>query len=95
MLCEAAHFPEVREVMAQNPRQLRQFLAQYLQQKMEQGRVRKMHVELMAQAFWSMFFSYAMSQTILEESVVPEASAEEIVAQFVDIFVAGTINQNS
>ena len=91
MLCEAAHFPGVREVMAQNPRQLRQALARYLQQQMEQGRVRRAHPEAMAQAFWGMFFAYAISLGILAEPVSPELSLEELVAQFVDIFVNGTI----
>ncbi len=94
MLCEAAHFPEVRQVMAQNPRQLRQMLARYLQQQMELGRVRPLHAEAMAQAFWGMFFAYGLSLGLLAEPVSPELPTEELVAQFVDIFVHGTICQD-
>lgn len=90
MLCEASHFPEVREVMAQNPRQLRKALAGYLQQHIEQGRVRKLDPEVAAQAFWGMFFAYAISLGVLAEPVSPEFSTEDLVAQFVDIFVRGT-----
>jgi AcrR family transcriptional regulator len=90
MLCEASHFPKVREVMAQNPRQLRQVLAGYLQHQMENGRIRKLHPEVAAQAFWGMFFAYAISLGILAEPVSPELSTEDLVAQFVDIFVRGT-----
>jgi AcrR family transcriptional regulator len=91
MLCEAEHFPEVREVMAQNPRQLRQALARYLEGQMAQGRVRKGHAEALAQAFWGMFLAYAISVGLLAEPVSPELSTEELVAHFVDIFVRGTV----
>jgi AcrR family transcriptional regulator len=94
MLCEADHFPEVREIMAQNPRQLRQLLARYLQQQMEQGRVRPHHPEAMAQAFWGMFFSYAVSLGLLAEPISPELSTDQVVAQFVDVFVDGTLNRD-
>jgi AcrR family transcriptional regulator len=91
MLCEAAHFPEVGEVLAQNPRQLRKALARYLQGQMEGGRVRPGHAEAMAQAFWGMFFAYAVSLGWLAEPVSPELSMEALIEQFVDIFVQGTM----
>jgi AcrR family transcriptional regulator len=93
MLCEASHFPEVGEVLARNPRQLRQTLAGYLEQQMARGHVRKLHAEATAQAFWGMFFSYAVSLGILAEPVSPGLSREELISQFVDIFVEGTIAQ--
>jgi len=89
MLCEAEHFPEVREVMAQNPRRLRQALAAYLQRQVKQGRVRQLHVEAAAQAFWGMLFAYSISLGLLDEDVEPELEPGELVAQFVDIFVRG------
>jgi AcrR family transcriptional regulator len=91
MLCEAAHFPDVRQVLAQNPRQLRQVLAGYLERQMEQGRVRTLHAEATAQAFWGMFFAYGISLGILAEPVSPEIPAEDMLAHFVDIFVHGTM----
>jgi AcrR family transcriptional regulator len=90
MLCEAEHFPEVRRVLAQNPRQLRQALAGYLRRQMAQGRVRPLHAEAAAQAFWGMFFAYTVSLWLLDEPLEPELSTGELVAQFVDIFVKGT-----
>jgi AcrR family transcriptional regulator len=93
MLGEAEHFPEVRQVLAQNPRQLRQALAGYLRQQMAQGRVRPLHAEAAAQAFWGMFFAYTVSLWLLDEPLDPELSTEELVAQFVDIFVMGTFAQ--
>jgi AcrR family transcriptional regulator len=93
MLCEATHFPEVQEVMVQNPRQIRLMLAEYLRQQIERGQVRPLHPEAMAQAFLGMFFSYAIAAGLLEDSLEPELSTEDLLAQFVDIFVMGTIEQ--
>lgn len=91
MLCEAEHFPEVRQALAENPRQLRQALAGYLRQQMAQGRVRPLHAEAAAQAFWGMFFAYTISLWLVDEPLDPELSADELVAQFVDVFVGGTL----
>lgn len=93
MLCEAGHFPEVRQVLAQNPRVLRQALAAYLRRQMGLGRVCRPHAEAAAQAFWGMFFAYTISLWLLDEPLDPALSTEELVAQFVDIFVAGTLAQ--
>jgi AcrR family transcriptional regulator len=93
MLCEATHFPEVQEVMVQNPRQIRLMLAGYLRQQIERGQVRPLHPEVMAQAFLGMFFSYAIATGLLEDSLEPELSTQDLLAQFVDIFVTGTIEQ--
>jgi hypothetical protein len=94
MLCEATHFPDVQEVMVQNPRQIRLMLTKYLGQQIDKGRVRPLHPEVMAQAFLGMFFSYAIATGLLEDAMDPELSTEELLAQFVDIFVMGTIEQS-
>lgn len=91
MLCEASHFPEVQAVMVENPRQIRRMLARYLEQQIERGLVRSLHPEATAQAFAGMLFSYAIMWEILGDSIEPEITTEELIAQFVDIFVQGTI----
>jgi AcrR family transcriptional regulator len=93
MLCEASHFPEVQAVMVQNPRQIRQMLARYLQRQIERGQVRSLHPEATAQAFTGMLFSYAIMWGILGDSLEPRITIEELVAQFVDIFVRGTLSR--
>jgi AcrR family transcriptional regulator len=93
MLCEADHFPEVRDIMVRNPRELRQQLAGYLQRQIDLGRVRQLHAEATAQAFWGMFFAYGISVGILAEPVQPPLSDEKMVSHFVDIFVRGTISR--
>lgn len=91
LLCESAHIPEVRTVLARNPRELRKMLARYLQKHMEKGTIKPGHPEAMAQAFLGMFFSYAISLNILEEEVSPEMDVDELVAQFAEIFISGTL----
>ena len=91
MLCEASHFPEVQEVMVQNPRQIRRMLASYIVQQIEQGKLRPLHPEVAAQAFSGMLFSYAIARGLLDDSIAPELSPDELVTQFVNIFMNGTV----
>lgn len=90
MLCESAHFPELRELMARNPRELRQMLARYLEGQMAAGRVRVMDPGIAAQAFWGIFFSYSVLLGTLQEPVAPQISREGLVGAMVDLFVEGT-----
>ena len=93
LLCESSNIPEVRSVLARNPRELRKMTARYLQSQMEKGTIKEQHPEALAQAFMGMFFSYAISLNILDEPIQPKISENELVTQFVDIFIAGTINE--
>jgi AcrR family transcriptional regulator len=90
-ICEARNFPEFQEVAAQNPRQLRQMLARYFEGQIAEKRIRPGHPEVMAQAFLGMFFSYTVLQGFLLDALQPEVTHEAIVAQFVDLFVHGTL----
>lgn len=91
LLCESTHIPEVRTTLSRNPHELRKMLARYLQSQMENGIIKKGHPEAAAQAFLGMFFSYAISLNILDEAIKPAISNSELVSQFVEIFVAGTL----
>jgi AcrR family transcriptional regulator len=88
MLCEASHFPEVRATLVQNPRQLRQMLARYLQTQMDQGRLRAHSPDVAAQAYMGMFFATAILEGILEDPA-SGLSTDELVAHFVDLFLVG------
>ena len=61
MLCEAAHFPELQEVLGQAPRQMRDMIANYLQQRIEAGDIVPRDPHVMAQGFLGFFFSYTMA----------------------------------
>jgi AcrR family transcriptional regulator len=93
MLCEAEHFPEVRQMLAENPRQLREALAAYLIHQMERGLVRPLNAEAAAQAFWGMFFAYSISLWLMDEEAGRIESSQQIVEQYVDIFVQGTAQE--
>lgn len=92
LLSEVEAQSEVRETMVMLPRRLRRMLAQYFQYQMAQGHMRTSNPEVAAQAFMSLFMAFVTYNTIFGESPIPNVSDEEIVAQFVDIFIAGTAN---
>jgi len=90
-ICEAGNFPEFQQVIAENPRQLRQMLSRYFQRQMETGVIHSGHPEAMAQAFLGMFFSFTVLQGFLFDSLQPEISSDELIEQFVTLFVRGTL----
>ena len=92
LMFEASHFPEVQEAVTQSPRELRQMLSNYFQRQIEEGKVQNLNPEVMAHAFFSMLFGYAVGLDTLTEPLTPEISLNEIVEQFVHFFVNGTIN---
>jgi ABC-2 type transport system ATP-binding protein len=94
LLCEADQFPELREALARNPRRLRQMLVGYLKSQMEQDRLQALPAEAMAHAFWGMLFSYAISVEILDEPILPDSRLDQVIAHFVDLFVAGTARRD-
>jgi AcrR family transcriptional regulator len=93
MMCEAEHVPELRAVVGQMPLQLRQMLAAYLRRQIDAGHVRPLEPEVMAQAFFGMFFAYNISETFVPEPLAGGVSDEAVVEQFVDLFVNGTMRQ--
>lgn len=94
LLCESANIPEVRTVLARNPRELRRMLVRYLKQQMKQGVVRQGHPDLMAQAFLGMFFAYAIGLNMLDSAVEPAVSNEAFIQGCVDVFVDGTLRDD-
>jgi AcrR family transcriptional regulator len=90
-ICEARNFPEFREVVAENPRQLRRMLAQYFERQMKAGKINPGNPEVMAQAFLGMFFSYTVLHGFLLDSLGPEVSSDEVVHQFVTLFLQGIV----
>ncbi|MDD3826328.1 MAG: TetR/AcrR family transcriptional regulator [Anaerolineaceae bacterium] len=93
VLCEAAQVPELQRVLGQTPLQLRQVLAGYLRQQIAAGRVRPLDPEVMAQAFFGLFFAYNVSEVLVPARLAPGMSVDAVVEQFVDLFVSGTIHR--
>jgi len=90
LLCESANIPEVREVLARNPYELRAMLARYFTGQMEAGTLNEGHPGLLAQAFMGMFFSNAISLTMLDSTIQPPIADEAFVQGCVRIFLHGT-----
>ncbi|MBN2007049.1 MAG: TetR/AcrR family transcriptional regulator C-terminal domain-containing protein [Anaerolineae bacterium] len=62
-----------------------------LRRQVESGLVRTLpDPELAAQAFFGMFFAYAMVE-LLADLDIPQRPDEDVIAGFVGIFVRGTI----
>jgi AcrR family transcriptional regulator len=91
MLCEADHLPELRDIVGQMPRSLREMLGGYLRQQIARGAVRDLNPEVMAQAFYGIFFAYNINQSLIPEPIFPDVAPEAVIDQFVDIFVQGTL----
>jgi AcrR family transcriptional regulator len=91
MLCEAKELPEVREVIVKVPDQLRLVVTRYFQKKMDEGTLREMNPEVMAQGFLGMFFAYGIAREMLDLSIAPDVPQAALIAQFVDIFINGTL----
>lgn len=89
-MAEAQRQSEIRPVIAAAPTRQRAMLAGYLRQQIARGIVRDLpNPELTAQAFFGMFFEYSMAQ-LLTEPDAPQPADEDVIAEFVEIFVRGT-----
>ncbi len=91
LLCESIRNSDVRRIMARNPLEIRKMLAKYFKSQMDKGTIKKQHPEAMAQAFIGMFFTYAVALNFTDEGIEPSISNADLVAQFVDIFIEGTL----
>ncbi|MBN1266117.1 MAG: TetR/AcrR family transcriptional regulator [Anaerolineales bacterium] len=91
MLCEASHFPDLQEVLGRAPARLRKAAASYFSQCIKKGELVDRDPELMAQVFIGFFFSYAIGSGILEASMKLELEKEQMIEEFVDLFVQGTV----
>ena len=66
-------------------------LASYLLDCQEKGLLRDLKPEIAAAAFLGMFISFFIRECILSPQEVKARDREEIVLEFVDIFVRGTV----
>ena len=90
-ICEASRFPEIQQSIAENPRQIQRFLTEYFTKQIAEKVIHPDHPEALAQAFLGMFFFYAVMQGFLLDSSSSDLHSDEIVKQFVTLFVRGTL----
>jgi AcrR family transcriptional regulator len=93
MLAEAEHFPELAEMLSQNPRLLHEMLARYLRSQMDRGAVGQFDPETAAHAFWGMFFTHGLTVGTYADQARNAQSNEQLVERYVDIFINGTIRK--
>jgi hypothetical protein len=89
MINESRHFPKLNAILRQNPKRLRTYLASYFKDQMNRGTLKKLHIEMAAQAFMGMIFGYAISLGIFTEEISPPLSKHEIIESYVEIFLHG------
>lgn len=89
MINESRHFPKLNTMLRQNPKKLRTYLASYLKDQMDKGKLKNLHAEMAAQAFMGMIFGYAISLGIFTEEISPPVTKQEIIESYVDIFLHG------
>ncbi len=88
-LREAEDMPELRPIIAQMPLRQRRMLAAFLDRHAAQGGPPSLDSSLAAQAFLGMLFAYAIEQPLLDGVAEAAIPLEDVVNQFVEIFLAG------
>jgi len=87
-ICEAQHFPEVRDLMAQEILgKIYPLFGQYLQRRIEAGVFRPVNPVLITQTFVSTLVMFALARHTLAEQF--PFSREEMVREFVHLFLDG------
>lgn len=91
ILCEAGQVPELQSLIGSIPARLRSMLTVYFQRQLEAGVLREdLDPEVMAQAFFGMFFAYGINNSVLDHPLATSLEEAVIVKQFVSMFVQGT-----
>ncbi len=93
MLCEANHFPEMASVLESNPIALRKTLANYLERQLQSGKYRQFNPDAAAQAFLGMFITYGLILDPERATIAGMQDMDDVISQYVDIFINGTIHQ--
>ena len=93
MLLESQQHPEEVSLLTRVPRQLRDYLAEYLSGLAWNGMIKPLDCSAAAQSFIGALFSYFLTSQLFGEGFHPY-SREEYVSNFVEIFVAGTATRS-
>jgi AcrR family transcriptional regulator len=81
---------KVREIQQKFVGEIIGTLASYFRGLQDNSRLRQFDPEVAARAFLNMFFSYFTSQEFMAEKKQRFSDRDEVVAEFVKIFVSGT-----
>lgn len=89
MLCEASHIAAFRNIMAKIPEQLITTLANVFEKHITNGDIKPLDPYLLGQTFLGFYFYLGTTKDILKNSVVHTMPEDEIIRQFVQIFLTG------
>jgi len=97
MYSEYTTYPEnIREVYNKFILEMRTTLAAYFEGLQQQGMLRKtISPAMTAKMFLWIFFSYFRSEEIMQSTGMKKATMERQVREMVDIFMSGTVNNNT
>ena len=89
MLCEASRVEAFKNIMAKIPEQLITTLADVFEKHIAAGDIKPMDPYLLGQTFLGFYFYLGTTKDILKSSVVHTMPEDEIIRQFVQIFLTG------
>jgi AcrR family transcriptional regulator len=89
MLCEASRVEAFKNIMAKIPEQLITSLANVFKQHIEKGDIKPLDPYLLGQTFLGFYFYLGTTKDILKNSIVHTMPEDEIIRQFVQIFLTG------
>ena len=87
LMFESVHFPEMKTALAQNPSGMIELLARYFQKQIDVGKMQVIAPQVMAQAFMSMIFGYAIGMNPVGDLLPADIPVEEMSTEFVRIFL--------
>ncbi|MDA3940218.1 MAG: TetR/AcrR family transcriptional regulator [Spirochaetia bacterium] len=91
LMFESTHFPEMKEALAQSPRESLHLLERYFQKQIKDGKIRNINTEATAQAFLSMLFGYAIAIEPIQDLLPSKIDYKELSEEFVHIFITWLI----
>lgn len=91
LLCEAIHLPELHAAVVAGAQRNRIQLGNYFRDRIAAGAVRaELDPHVLAEAFFSLTSSYVLQATLLDTPDDAGQPLEQLIEQFVGIFVRGT-----
>jgi AcrR family transcriptional regulator len=94
MLCEASRVDAFKNIMAKIPEQLITTLANVFEKHIANGDIKPLNPYLLGQTFLGFYFYLGTTKDILKNSVVHTMPEDEIIRQFVQIFLDGIRQEN-
>lgn len=89
------HSEKLRDIFYLFTDEMFRTLASYFNQMQQRGVLRSFDAQAAARAFFGMFFSYFYREECIANKKIKKADLDNVVDEFVDIFVRGTIRKNS